>query len=52
MIRFPAERNGHDEFQYLHLVDHGCRAGRRGPDEAQADFFAFIASEPDAFHFS
>jgi hypothetical protein len=52
MIRFPAERNGHDEFQYFYLVDHGCRAGRRGPDEAQADFLAFIASQPDAFHFS
>jgi hypothetical protein len=46
------ECNGHDEFQYAHLVDHGCRAGRRNPDEAQADFFAFIASQPDAFHFS
>jgi hypothetical protein len=52
MIRFPGGRNGHDEFQYQHLVDHGCRAGRRGPDEAQADFLAFIASQPDAFHFS
>lgn len=52
MKRFPTECNGHDEFQYAHLVDHGCRAGRRNPDEAQADFLAFIASQPDAFHFS
>lgn len=53
MRRFPVEdTGGPDVFQYAHLVDHGCRAGRRNPDEAQADFFAFIASQPDAFHFS
>ena len=52
MIRFPADKNSHDEFQYSHLVDHGCRAGRRNPDETQADFLAFIVSQPDTFHFS
>ncbi len=53
MKRLPVEScGGPDAFQCAHLVDHGCRAGRRNPDDALADFFAFIVSQPDAFHFS
>ncbi len=45
MRRFPVER---DEFQYFHLVDGASGVSNAA---AEADFLAFIVSQPDVFHF-